>query len=70
MSQFIHYLLVVLVLVAVLGLFMLVSIKHDKKKQGEDDCEDTNHCSTCAEGCTLKKEILEKSAKKHLRQSK
>jgi hypothetical protein len=70
MSLFVQYLLVILVLLAVVGLFMLVSMKHDKKKQGEEDCEDTNACATCVEGCSLKKEILEKTAHKRLQQSK
>ncbi|NLT02258.1 MAG: hypothetical protein GXY09_00125 [Bacteroidales bacterium] len=70
MSLFVQYLLVFLVLLVALGLFIVVSMKHDKKKQQEDGCEETNACSTCAEGCTLKKEILEKSAQKRLQQSK
>ena len=50
MSLFVQYLLVFLVLLVALGLFIVVSMKHDKNKQHEDGCEDTNACSTCAEG--------------------
>lgn len=71
MSLFVQYLLVILVLLAVVGLFILVSVKHDKGKGGEDCTDNTHSCATCTEGgCSLKSELLEKSAGKRLHPSK
>jgi len=70
MSQVIQYVLVILVLLVAIGLYMVVTLRKGKKNTSDDDCNDSSGCSTCSEDCTLKREILEKSKEKHLRQPK
>ncbi len=70
MSSFLQYILVIVVLLGAVGLFMAVNFRHDKKNKQTDDCEESSACSTCVDGCDLKKEILEKSKRKNLQQPK
>jgi hypothetical protein len=71
MTQLVQYILVILVLLGAIGLFMAVSLNKSKRNQKKEGCdEDVSGCSTCLEDCGLKREILEKSKSKHLRQSK
>jgi hypothetical protein len=71
MSQLLQYILVILVLLGAVGLFMAVSLGKSKRDKLKGDCEDdASGCSTCAEDCGLKREILEKSKEKRLQQPK
>lgn len=71
MSQFLQYMLVILVLLGAIGLFIGVSLIKPKNNKGKEDCQDeAMGCSTCTDACGLKREIVEKSKAKRLRQSK
>jgi len=70
MSEFLQYILVILVLLVAIGLFMAVTLRKGKQNASDEDCEESSGCSTCSEECGLKREILEKSKEKHLQQPK
>jgi hypothetical protein len=69
MTVFLQYIIVIIIVSVALGFTMVVLIRHNEKKTPAASCDDKSNCEGCS-GCSIKQEILEKSTKKNLSQSK